>query len=66
MAMEIVLHRIQVKRNGKRFGHLWIGKRGVQWKSLYSQKTGNITWKEFDDYMKERAEKQGQNEWKED
>jgi hypothetical protein len=66
MSMEIVLHRIQVRRNGKRFGSLWVGKRGVQWKSLYSQKVGNITWKDFDGYMKERAEKLGQREWKED
>lgn len=66
MSMEVVLKTIQVRRNGKRFGYLWIGKKGVQWKSKHSQKAGNITWKEFDAFMKERAEKLGQNEWKED
>ncbi len=54
MATEIVFHRIEVRRNGGRFGTFWIGKKGVWWKPLHGRATGEITWKEFDALMRQR------------
>ena len=59
MATEIVFHRIEVRRNGNRFGTFWIGKKGVQWKPLHGRDTGNRTWKEFDGLMKHRISELG-------
>jgi hypothetical protein len=59
MATEIVFHRIEVRRNGNRFGTFWIGKKGVQWKPRHGRDTGNITWKDFDILMKRRVSELG-------
>jgi hypothetical protein len=64
MSTEIVLHKIEVRRNGKRFGYIWIGKMGIQWKSVNDKNWANVTWKEFDQVMKDRIEKQGTRKWK--
>jgi hypothetical protein len=53
---EIIIHRIQIKKSGKQFGNLWIGKLGIEWQGRYSTAPKKMTWKEFDQRMKERAE----------
>src|ERR1700733_9706682 len=54
MATEIVHHKIEVVRNGKKFGTLWIGKQWIQWRTGGGKKHTNMTWKEFDRHMKSR------------
>ena len=48
---EIVLHRIEIKKAGKVFGMLWIGKGGVSWKPKHGRKAVDLTWKQFDEKM---------------
>ena len=64
MATEMVFHRIEVRRSGRRFGNLWLGKQGIQWKGSGKRSWANITWGEFDKFMAKRAEELGQHRWK--
>jgi hypothetical protein len=48
---EIVIHRIEIKKGGKVFGMLWIGKEGISWKPKHGRKATDMTWKQFNAQM---------------
>lgn len=51
MAREVVIHRIEILRNKKRFGQLWVGKRFIEWKPVHGR-LGKMTWDKLTEYMK--------------
>jgi hypothetical protein len=54
MKTEIVFHKIEIRRGGKKFGDLWIDKKCLQWKPVHSRRCTNITWAKFDQLMRSR------------
>jgi hypothetical protein len=55
MAVEIILHKIEIVKSGGRFGKLWLDKVGLKWQDKNSRRTGSLTWNELDEMMRKRA-----------
>ncbi len=51
---EIIVHKIEIMKAGRRFGKLWITKVGLQWIPRNQSNCGTMSWKEFDQEMKKR------------
>jgi hypothetical protein len=43
--------RLIIRRNGKKFGTLWIDKQNIAWRTRSGKKYPTRAWKDFDDFM---------------
>ena len=51
---EVNIWKIEIRREGKRFGWLWLEKKYIYWKPVNKKVALKITWKDFDDFMRNR------------
>jgi hypothetical protein len=52
---EINLWKIEIRKHGKRFGWLWLEKGFVYWKPANARKPFKVSWKRFQDLMRENG-----------